>query len=123
MAKKWEDKKDDFDKIQLIPEAAEEYNNLDGSIKIEVDKKFEKLDKNPFIGFPLGNKANMDLTGFYKLYACGKSVRIVYRLLTPEKVEIIEVWGIGKRENISEFLRQNDVTEGSHAFLGSCRRH
>ena len=28
MAKKWEDKKDEFDKIQLIPEAAEEYNNF-----------------------------------------------------------------------------------------------
>ena len=53
MAKKWEEKKDEFEKIQLIPEAAEEYNNLDGSIKIEVDKKFIKLDKNPFLGVPL----------------------------------------------------------------------
>lgn len=103
MAKKWEDKKDEFDRIQLIPEAAEEYNNLDGSIRVEVDKKFIKLDKNPFIGFSLENKANMDLTGFYKLYACEKAVRIVYRLLTPEKVEIIEVWGIGKRENMEVY--------------------
>lgn len=112
MAKKWEDKKDEFDKIQLIPEAAEEYNNLDGSIRIEVDKKFTKLDKNPFLGFPLGNKANMDLTGFYKLYACGKAVRIVYRLLTPEKVEIIEVWGIGKRENMEVYKDVDDRKNG-----------
>ena len=103
MAKKCEDKKEEFDKIKLIPEAAEEYKNLDGSIRIEVDKKFAKLDKNPFLGFPLGNKANMDLTGFYKLYACGKSIRIVYRLLTPEKIEIIEVWGIGKRESMEVY--------------------
>ena len=103
MTKKWEEKREQFEKIQLIPEAAEEYNNLDGSIKIEVDKKFVKLDKNPFLGFPLGNKSDMDLTGFYKLYACGKSVRIVYRLLTPEKVEIIEIWGIGKRENMKVY--------------------
>lgn len=85
MAKKWEDKKDEFDKIQHIPEAAEEYNNLYGSIRVEVDNKFARLDKNPFLGYPLGNKANMGLTGFYKLYACGKTVRIVYRLLTSEK--------------------------------------
>ncbi len=62
-----------------------------GSIRVEVDKKFARLDKNPFLGYPLGNKANMDFTGFYKLYACGKTVRIVYRLLTPGKVEIIEI--------------------------------
>ena len=112
MAKKWEDKKDEFDKIQLIPEAAEEYNNLDGSIRVEVDKKFEKLDKNPFLGYPLGNKANMDLTGFYKLYAYGKAVRIVYRLLAPEKVEIIEVWGIGKRENMEVYKDVDDRKNG-----------
>lgn len=108
MAKKWDDKKEEFEKIQLIPEAAEEYNNLDGSLKIEVDKKFIKLDKNPFLGFPLGNKVNMDLTGFYKLYACGKSVRIVYRLLTSEKVEIIEIWGIGRRENMKVYKAVDD---------------
>ncbi|MBC6713921.1 type II toxin-antitoxin system RelE/ParE family toxin [Treponema sp. Marseille-Q3903] len=108
MAKKREFHEDEFEKIRLIPEAAEEYKKLDGSIKIEVDKKLAKLDKNPFLGFPLGNKANMDLTGFYKLYACGKSVRIVYRLLTPEKVEIIEVWGIGKRENMEAYKDVDD---------------
>ena len=113
MPEKWEEKQGKFEKIRLIPEAAEEYNKLDGSIKVEVDKKFIKLDKNPFLGFPLGNKANMDLTGFYKLYACGKSVRIIYRLLTPEKVEIIEVWGIGKRENMEVYKDVEDRKNGS----------
>ena len=108
MSKKGEFRANAFEKIRLIQEAAEEYKNLDGSIRGEVDKKFAKLDKNPFLGFPLGNKANMDLTGFYKLYACGKSVRIVYRLLTPEKVEIIEVWGIGKRENMEVYKEVDD---------------
>ena len=46
---------------------------------------------------------NMDLTGFYKLYAYGKSVRIIYRLLASEKIEIIEVWGIGKRDNLKVY--------------------
>lgn len=108
MTEKREFREDEFEKIRLIPEAAEEYKNLDGSIRVDVDKKFAKLDKNPFLGLPLGNKANMDLTGFYKLYACGRSIRIVYRLLTPEKVEIIEVWGIGKRENMEVYKDVDD---------------
>lgn len=36
-------------------------------------------------------------TGFYKLYVDNKKIRIVYRLL-GEEIEIIEVWGIGKRD-------------------------
>lgn len=64
MAKQWEDKKDEFDKIQLIPEAAEEYNNLDGSIRVEVDKKFTKLDKNPFLGFPFGKQGKYGFNRF-----------------------------------------------------------
>lgn len=43
MAKKRDDKKDEFDKIQLIPEAAEEYNNLDGSIRVDERNKSQAL--------------------------------------------------------------------------------
>ena len=35
-------------------------------------------------------------------------VRIVYRILTPEKEEIIEVWGIGKRENMEVYKDVDD---------------
>lgn len=86
--------------IHFIPEAAEDYKHLDGSQKKSVNKEIEKLKTNPFAGGALGNKDNIDLTGFYKMYACNKSVRIVYRLITPEKVEIVEIWGIGKRDKL-----------------------
>ena len=46
MTEKWEFREDGFEKIRLIPEAAEEYKNLDGSIRVDVDKKFAKLDKS-----------------------------------------------------------------------------
>ena len=46
MSKKGEFRADEFEKIRLIPEAAEEYKNLDGSIRVDVDKKFAKLDKS-----------------------------------------------------------------------------
>ncbi|HOZ61432.1 MAG TPA: type II toxin-antitoxin system RelE/ParE family toxin [Smithellaceae bacterium] len=83
--------------IEFIPEAAADYKSLDGSVKKKVNKKLEELSKNPFLGEYLGNKFNIDLTGFYKLYVDNKKIRVVYRLL-GEEIEIIEVWGIGKRD-------------------------
>ena len=83
--------------IEFILEAAQDYKSLDGSIKRKVDKKLDNLSKNPFLGEHLGNKFGIDLTGFYKLYVDNKKIRIVYRLLA-EEIEIIEVWGIGKRD-------------------------
>ena len=85
-------------KIELIPEAQIDYKKLDGSIKKLVTKKLDELSEKPLLGEQLGNKHNVDLTGFFKLYAAKKSIRIVYRLITPSKIEIIEIWGIGKRE-------------------------
>lgn len=84
-------------KIEFIIEAAEDYKSLDGSIKKKVDKKLESLSSNPLLGEHLGNKFNIDLSGFYKIYVDNKKIRIVYRLIGNE-VEVIEIWGIGKRD-------------------------
>jgi mRNA interferase RelE/StbE len=85
-------------KIQLIPEAVKDYKKLDGSIKKIVNAKIDELKENPFLGERLGNKFNIDLSGFYKLYIAKKIFRIVYRLLGPCEIEIVEIWGIGKRD-------------------------
>jgi mRNA interferase RelE/StbE len=84
-------------KIEFITEAVEDYKKLDGSLKKIVNKKLEDLSKNPYLGENLGNKFNVDLTGFYKIYFNNKKHRIVYRLIN-ENIEIIEIWGIGKRD-------------------------
>jgi mRNA interferase RelE/StbE len=84
--------------IEFIPEAKNDYEKLDGSIKIFVNKKMNELSENPFLGVKLGNKFNIDLSGFYKIYIAKKKYRIVYRLITPTSIEIIEIWGIGKRD-------------------------
>jgi mRNA interferase RelE/StbE len=85
--------------IQFIPEAAEDYASLDGSIKKQVNEKIDILKVNPFLGEALGNKNNMDLTGYYKIYLAKKAYRIVYRIIKDE-IEIIEIWGIGKRDKM-----------------------
>lgn len=85
-------------RVQFIPEAIQDYNKLDGSIRKDVNKKIDELGSNPFLGHKLGNKYNIDLTGFYKIYVHSKKYRIVYRLFDEKDIEIIEIWGIGKRE-------------------------
>ncbi len=91
-------------KIELIPEAQNDYKKLDGSIKKLVNKKLDELSEKPLLGEQPGNKHNIDLTGFFKIYVAKKSYRIVYRLLTPSHIEIIEIWGIRKR-NKEEIYR------------------
>ena len=86
-------------KIEFIQEAAIEYKSLDGSLKVMVDKILAKLEKNPLLGKELGNRNNIDLTGYYKLYFDKKRYRIVYRIIKNE-IEIIEIWGIGKRDKM-----------------------
>jgi mRNA interferase RelE/StbE len=97
-------------KTQFIPEAAEDYASLDGSIKKQVNEKIDKLKENPFLGETLGNKNEIDLTGYYKIYVAKKAYRIVYRIIKDE-IEIIEIWGIGKRDKmeIYKIIRQRIV--------------
>jgi mRNA interferase RelE/StbE len=90
--------------IQFIPEAVNDYKSLDGSIKNLVNEKIDQLRENPFLGESLGNKNNIDLTGYYKIYVAKKSYRIVYRIIKNE-IEIIEIWGIGKRDKMEIYKK------------------
>ncbi len=84
-------------KIEFIPDAEKDFEDLDGSVKKEIARRIDALSENPFLGKPLGNKFGTDLTGFYKLYVAKKKYRIVYRLI-GKYVEVIEIVGIGKRD-------------------------
>jgi mRNA interferase RelE/StbE len=90
--------------IQFIPEAVKDYKSLDGSIKKMVNEKIDDLRKDAYIGEELGNKNNIDLTGYYKIYVAKKKYRIVYRIV-KNKVEIIEIWGIGKRDKMEIYKK------------------
>jgi len=84
-------------KVEFLPDAAKDFDNLAGSLKKQAAKKIDALVTNPFLGKPLGNKLGIDLTGFYKLYFAKKKYCIVYRLI-GEHIEVIEIIGIGKRD-------------------------
>lgn len=87
--------------VVLTAAAAEDFRRLDGSLKEPVAKQLRKLETAPRLGEHLGNRADLDLTGYYKLYAAKKSIRIVYRILNQEI--LVEVVAIGKREDLAVY--------------------
>lgn len=95
-------------KIFFIPEAQNDYEDLDNSVKKIVNKKIDNLAENPLLGLPLGNKDNVNLTGFYKIYVVKKTVRIVYRFLPNSDIEIVEIWGIAKRDKMKIYKMIGD---------------
>jgi len=86
-------------KVELIPEALADFNKLDGSVKKRVLKQFVKLERNPKYGDLLGNKAGINLEGYFKLYADKKRIRIIYE----EIDHIIKIIAIDKREDMEVY--------------------
>ena len=88
-------------KVQLIPSAQKDFKKLDGREKLLVAKKLNKLASKPFLGAPLGKRAGIYLTGYFKLYIDIKRLRVVYRCVGEElDVEII---AIGRREDFKVY--------------------
>jgi len=80
-----------------------DFEKLDVSIKKQILKKLILLETNPFLGKPLGNRAGMDLIGYYKLYAYKRKIRIIYEI--KDESLIIRVVSIGKREDFTVYLQ------------------
>ena len=62
-------------------------------------KQLVKLEQNPKYGDPLGNKAGINLEGYFKLYAGKRRIRIIYE----EIDHIIKVIAIDKREDMEVY--------------------
>ncbi|MBC8183518.1 type II toxin-antitoxin system RelE/ParE family toxin [candidate division KSB1 bacterium] len=88
-------------KVKFIPSARKDFDKLDGRRKILVAKQLVKLENNPFAGKELGNKAGIDLTGYYKLYADKKKIRIVYAVI--EERVIVKIIAIGERDELAVY--------------------
>ena len=86
-------------KVELLPEAQKDYNNLDGSVKKLVLKQLVKLEQYPSYGDPLGNKAGINLDGYFKLYADKKQIRIIYEVVE----HMIRIIAIDKREDMEVY--------------------
>lgn len=87
--------------IKFHPMALKEFLELDGSIKKLVKKQLDKLKTAPLLGEELGNKNGYDLSGYRKMYACKKQIRIVYSVV--ENVLLVNIIAIGKREDLEVY--------------------
>ena len=92
--------------IVLKKEADEELGNLSHNQKIMIFKQLNKLKISPQLGIPLGKKAGYDLTGYRKMYANKKQLRIVYKII-EEKI-IVEVIAIGKRDEMDVYKKASE---------------
>jgi len=83
-------------RIEFLPDAAREFDALDGSLKKLAAKQLDKIAERPELGETLGKRMGIDLTGYRKTYFGKKSYRIVYEIQHQRLVVLII--GIGKRE-------------------------
>jgi len=88
-------------RVVLTADAARDFRALDKSVKDQVVRQLRKLETSPQLGEHLGQRGGLDLTGYYKLYAARKMIRIVYRIVQLEV--IVEVVAIGKREDLAVY--------------------
>ncbi len=71
-------------------EVESDLKKLGHNVLVKVFKKIEQIAINPNIGKDLGNKANLNLSGYKKVYVENKKIRIVYKII-DEKIEIFIV--------------------------------
>jgi mRNA interferase RelE/StbE len=93
-------------KVEFLPEAAREFDALNGSLKKIAAKQIDKLPDRPELGEPLGKRMGIDLTGYRKIYFGKKGYRIVYEVRKQRLV--ILIIGIGKREREEIYREVSD---------------
>ena len=90
-------------KVLFHPDAAKEIARLDNRVKLLVLKQIKKLSLTPGLGSELGNRQGINLSGYRKLYADKKTIRIVYKIV-DEKV-LIQIIAVGKREGMEVYQK------------------
>ena len=90
-------------KVLFHPDAAKEVARLDNRVKLLVLKQIKKLSITPGLGSELGNRHGINLSGYRKLYADKKKIRIVYKIV-DEKV-LVQIIAIGKREGMEVYQK------------------
>ncbi|MFY3790339.1 type II toxin-antitoxin system RelE/ParE family toxin [Ureibacillus sp. MALMAid1270] len=95
-------------KLEFFEDAKAEYETLDGSEKKYVMKALEKIsERGDEIGDPLENKRGIILVGCRKVKLRKLGIRIVYRLNNNDRIEIIDIIAIGKRDDEEVYKNAN----------------
>lgn len=84
--------------IKYHPHVTDDLRQLDKGVRDKVFKKIEQLSNAPELGHLLGNKANLDLSNYRKLYVDNRRIRVVYRI--EQEMICILILAVGKREDL-----------------------
>lgn len=89
--------------LKLHPKVEDDLKELDKALQFQVFKKLKQIQTSPQIGIALGNKNNMNLSGYKKVYVAKKKVRIVYEV--QDEVLTIYTIAIGKRDDMEVYKK------------------
>ncbi len=92
--------------LKTHPKVEDDLKELDHSLRLKVFKKLKQIQESPELGLPLGNKNNMDLSGFKKVYVAKKKIRIVYEI--KEDILCIYTIAVGKRDDMEVYKKALD---------------
>ncbi|MFT7860236.1 MAG: type II toxin-antitoxin system RelE/ParE family toxin [Sulfurimonas sp.] len=92
--------------LKTHPKVEDDLKELDHSLRLKVFKKLKQIQESPELGLPLGNKNNMDLSGFKKVYVAKKKIRIVYEI--KEDILCIYTIAVGKRDDMEVYKKAVD---------------
>lgn len=102
--------------VTLAKSAEDGLAALDRSEQVQVIKQLEKLKRAPELGEPLGNKMGAPLTGYRKLYAARKRIRIIYTV--QHAIVLVLVVAIGPREDAKVYKIAEAATRRRLRRLG-----
>ena len=92
--------------LKIHPKIEDDLKELDHSLRIQVFKKLKQIQQSPELGLSLGNKNNMDLSGFKKVYVAKKKVRIVYKI--QDDILCVYTIAIGRRNDMEVYKKANE---------------
>jgi mRNA interferase RelE/StbE len=92
--------------IEFLEEAKADLKSFDRSQQIFVLKQLKKIEKSPELGKLLGNKNGYNLSGYRKMYADNKKIRIVYKIV--EDRIIVEVVAVGNRSEMEVYQKASE---------------
>ena len=83
------------------PGLAEDLKSLDRGIRKRVLKKMDEIAEKPELGKALGNRDNLDLSGYRKVYMDSKRIRIVYGV--EEEEVVVYFVAVGARSDMEVY--------------------
>ena len=92
--------------LKLHPKVEDDLKELDNALQIQVFKKLKQIQNSPELGLPLGNKNNMNLSGFKKVYIDKKRVRIVFEV--QDDILTIYTIAVGQRDDMEVYKKAFD---------------